>query len=253
MIDLHCHILPKVDDGPKTIIESVEMAELAVEQGITHIVATPHHQNGQYINERAKLEQPLKRLEKELLNKNIPLSLSVSQEIRIHGNLLADIKNGKIKFIDDASRYLLIEFPTTFIPGYSEQLFSQLLEQRYCPIIVHPERNHVFAEQPSKLLRLVQQGALCQLTAGSILGMFGKKTEKVSHQFIEANLIHLLASDAHNTTTRGFNLAAAYAAVEQKYGELVATRFQQASYDILNGQPLKTPKPLKVKRKKWFW
>lgn len=252
MIDLHCHILPNLDDGPQTIAESVEMAESAVKKGITHIVATPHHQNGRYTNDREQVEQVLSLLKQELLLRNISLSLSASQEVRIHGELLSEIKTGKIKFIDENSRYLLLEFPTTFIPGYAEPLFAQLIDSGYCPIIVHPERNHVFVKQPSKLLRLIQQGALCQLTAGSILGAFGKKAEKISHQFIEANLIHLIASDAHNVTSRGFDLLEAYSALNKKYGKALTNRFQEDSYQILKGQPIETLKPIPVKRKRWF-
>src|SRR5699024_817617 len=123
MIDLHCHILPGVDDGPKNWEMSIEMAKLAVDEGITHILATPHHMNRQWMNPKHNVLALVDELQDRLDAEEIPLTIFPGQEVRLHGEILANIQNDEICFVDEFNQYVLIEFPTATVPEYANRLF----------------------------------------------------------------------------------------------------------------------------------
>lgn len=252
MIDLHCHILPGIDDGAKDWEESLLMAEKAVEEGITHILATPHHQNRSWINPKNKVIALVDELQERLNQANIDLTVFPGQEVRIHGDLLNNIELNEISFIDEFDKYLLIEFPTPVVPHYTEQLFFNLQSEGITPIIVHPERNQAILDDPSILKTFVDRGVMAQLTAGSYTGAFGKKIERLSEHFIEANLIHYIASDAHNTSGRTFYMRAAFEKLEKKVGQEKVVAFQKVSRALINGDPVALPTPKDVQLKRSF-
>ena len=128
MIDLHCHILPGVDDGAENIEASIAMAEQAVSQGITHILCTPHHNNGKYTNPKSEVISLVASLQAELDKRKLPLTVLEGQEVRITGDLIEDIRKDKILFTDLEDTYILIEFPTMEVPSYTEQVFFELLQ-----------------------------------------------------------------------------------------------------------------------------
>ena len=252
MIDLHCHILPGVDDGAKNMEQSIAMAKLAVEEGITHILATPHHQAHNWYNEKIKVQQLVEEVQAALDEEGIPLIIFPGQEVRLYGEIIADIKADKIQFIDEANQYLLIEFPSTSVPAYTERLFYELQAIGITPIVVHPERNQAIEKEPEILKNLVDKGALAQLTAGSYIGKFGREVEKLSKDLIEANLIHYIASDSHNTSNRKFHLKEAYEALEKDYGSELVNRYQQTTKDLVNGDLIFPPATKKIKKKRFF-
>ncbi|MGH2067351.1 tyrosine-protein phosphatase, partial [Aerococcus sp. L_4] len=180
MIDIHNHILPGVDDGAKDIEMSIAMANVAVQEGITHILATPHHRNSEFVNERSKVEEAVGQLQVELDRRGIGLVVFPGQEIRLHGELLDHIDHGEILFTDLGGHYILIEFPSHEVPHYAEQVFFDLLSRNIRPIIVHPERNQKIIEKPEILKRFVEMGCYAQLTASSYLGEFGSGVEETS-------------------------------------------------------------------------
>lgn len=255
MLDLHCHILPGLDDGAATLDESIEMAQLAVSEGITHILATPHHKNRDWMNGKRKVIQSVRSLQEELDNLGIDLTIFPGQEIRLYGELLEDIEKGDILFTDERHNYLLIEFPTSTIPSYASRLFYDLQSHGKIPVIVHPERNHQILEDPNNLKSFIDKGALAQLTAASYTGGFGKKIEKVSRQLIEANLVHIIASDAHNTTNRAFHMRDAYDKLAKEFGRSKRSEFHQTTRDLLNGEVVVAPETHRIKQpfySKWF-
>lgn len=253
MIDLHCHILPGVDDGAQTLEDSLAMAHAAVAEGITHILVTPHHQNGTFINEKNEINHHMLELQSELDARKIPITLFPGQEVRIYGELLKEIEENKIQFVDEEHQYLLIEFPTISVPAYTENLFFELSKKKITPVIVHPERNQVFIDNPNALRPYIEKGALSQLTASSYLGKFGKKIQKVSKQMLEADLVHFIASDAHNTTSRNFLLKEAYAKLNKEFGNNKVVEFKQMTKDLINGEAVNVNIPKKVKKLKHNW
>ncbi|MCC5894475.1 MAG: tyrosine protein phosphatase [Alkalibacterium sp.] len=255
MYDLHCHILHGIDDGAQTLEDSIKMAELAVSEGITHILATPHHQKREWVNNKKSVIHQVRELQAELVDRRIDLTVFPGQEVSIYGELLADIEKNEILFTDEAHTYILIEFPTASIPTYAERLFYDLQSHGKTPVIVHPERNHAIIEHPNRLKNFIDKGALAQLTAASYTGGFGKKIEKLSKQLIEANLVHFIASDAHNTGNRSFHMKEAYDLLAKEYGRSKRNAFNQTTKDLLNGDPVIAPDTHSIKQSilsKWF-
>lgn len=252
MIDLHCHILPGVDDGPKNWQMSLELAKLAVNEGITHILATPHHMNRHWMNPKSEVIKLVDELQERLDNENIPLTIFPGQEVRLHGEILANIQKDEICFVDELNQYVLIEFPTAEVPKYAERLFFDLQSAGMTPIIVHPERNHAILKDPSILYDFVSRGVLAQVTAASYIGKFGKEIERLSNQLIEADLIHFIASDAHNVTSRKYYMQHAYEKLEKDFGKEKARQFDQTTRDLLNADPVTIPDPIQIKNKKFF-
>jgi len=251
MIDLHCHILPGIDDGARDLSESVKMAQKAVEQGIHTIVATPHHLNNRYENPKQSIMDKVRELNKVLIDKKIDLNVLPGQETRIYGEMVEDYEIGEILPIDN-TQYVLVEFSSTHVPRYTEKLFYDLQTKGLIPVIVHPERNQEIIERPEILYQLVEKGALTQVTAASICGDFGKKIKTFSLQLIEANLTHFIASDAHNTSNRTFKMREAFEVVQAKYGNDMVYLFQENAEIVIEGGHVYKEVPERIKKKKFF-
>lgn len=253
MIDLHCHILPGVDDGPKDWEMSLEMAKAAVDEGITHILATPHHMNRHWINPKSEVLMLVNELQERIDSENIPLTIFPGQEVRLHGEILQNIQKDEIYFIDEFNQYILIEFPTATVPNYADRLFYEMQSAGITPIIVHPERNHAILKKPSILYDFVSRDILAQVTAASYIGKFGKEIEKLSTQLIEHHLVHFLASDAHNVTSRTFYMKEAFEKLEKEYGKEKVRAFDQVTRDLVNGDVVSIPEPQNIEEKRRFF
>ncbi|MCL6574401.1 MAG: tyrosine protein phosphatase [Bacillus sp. (in: Bacteria)] len=251
MIDLHCHILPGVDDGAKGMQDAILMAQKALEQGIDTIVATPHHLNNHYENPKQTIIDRVIALNNVLQEKKIDLTILHGQETRLYGELVQGFESGDILPIE-GSHYLLVEFPSSHVPRYTKQLFYDLQMKGLFPVIVHPERNQEIIEHPEILYQLVSKGALTQVTAASICGDFGKKIKSFSQQLIEANLTHFIASDAHNTSNRTFKLREAYDTIQKKYGNDLVYLFEENAYRLIEGNHVHKEEPERIKRKKFL-
>jgi protein-tyrosine phosphatase len=252
MIDIHSHILPGVDDGAQTIDDAIAMAHAAASEGITKIIATPHHKNGNYENPKQKILQHVDRLNAVLKERNIPLTVLPGQEVRIYGEMLKDYENGELLTLTNESPYLFIEFPSNHVPRYAEQLLFDIQMRGITPIIVHPERNAEISENPELLYQFVERGALTQLTAASVAGYFGKKIKKFTLQIIEANLAHFIASDAHNITTRGFHMQEAYQVVKKEFGAGAVYFFRENAELLVDGKTVYRNQPERIKKKKFL-
>ncbi|AQP53101.1 tyrosine protein phosphatase [Vagococcus penaei] len=250
-VDIHCHILPGVDDGAKTLEDSLEMARVAVSEGITHILCTPHHNNGVFTNEKDTVITQVQDLQDALDDAGIPLIVLEGQEVRLSGDLLDRIKKDTILFADLNNIYILIEFPAATVPAYAEQVLFDLCTNGYTPIIVHPERNTAIIHNPNILLPFIEMGCITQVTNASYVGEFGKEIEKTAKLLIKHNYAHLLASDAHNTERRGFFTAEALAKLEKEFGEEKLEYFKQTAKDVINGDRTHTL-PEKEYRKKFL-
>lgn len=247
MIDLHSHILPGVDDGAQTLEDSLEMARKAISQGITHLMCTPHHNNGKYNNPADKIIREVANLQGELDKRGLDLTLLEGQEVRLTEFLLTAIQRDEILFTDLDNTYLLIEFPTNEVPIYAEQIFYQLLNRGQVPVIVHPERNAVFREEPNRLVSFLEMGTLTQLTAPSIVGIFGSDIQQTARVMLEHNMLYMVASDAHNLRHRTFLMKEAYKEIEKIGGKEMVEAMQQMAKDLVNGDPVTRPKYQAIK------
>jgi protein-tyrosine phosphatase len=252
MIDIHCHILPGIDDGSKSDTMSIEMAKKAIEEGITHIVATPHHNNGRYLNEKTSIMQAVDELNNLLKHEQLPLTILAGQEPRIYGDLVQDYESDKVLTLNNMGKYILIEFPSNHVPKYAKQLLFDIQLQNLIPIIVHPERNQEIMEKPDLLYQFVQDGALTQVTASSITGNFGKKIKRFSLELLDFNLTHVVASDAHNTTGRSFHLREAYEVVEKEFGRDYRYLLEDNAEIIVSGGHVYKEQPQRIQKKKFL-
>ena len=194
MIDMHSHLLYGVDDGPKTIEETLYIVEEAAAEGITDMIATPHAFSPHYHVSSNQVVAQIGLLAETIKAAGYPVTLHTGQEVRLQGNLVEKLKSKEALTLAD-SRYVLLELPTHSIPAYAVNIIQTLRGEGFIPIIAHPERNRAIAEKPTRLEQLVRHGALAQITAGSVAGHFGKNVQKLSLQLIEANLIHTYGSD----------------------------------------------------------
>ncbi|MBS4206716.1 CpsB/CapC family capsule biosynthesis tyrosine phosphatase [Bacillus sp. FJAT-50079] len=252
MIDIHCHILPDVDDGSSSFTESLQMARLAEKEGIRTIIATPHHQNGRYTNKKDVILQKTAELNDFLQSENVQVEILPGQETRIYGEFIEDYEAGEIVTLGNQSTYIFIELPSNHVPRYTDQLCYDIQVQGLTPVIVHPERNAELIEQPHKLYKLVKNGVATQITAASFTGYFGKKIQKFAFDLIEANLTHFMASDAHNTTKRSFKMEEAFDLLEKKYGTDTLYYFMDNAELILEGKDIDRDVPREIKRKKFL-
>lgn len=252
MIDIHSHILPGFDDGAKNLEDSLTMAKAAVKEGIKTIIATPHHKNGIYYSNKQDILHAVDELNLVFLQKEIPLHILSGQETRINGEMLQDLEQGNIVQLNEDSGYIFVEFPSDHVPRYATKLLFDLQLSGYKPIIVHPERNQELIQNPNLLYHFVEKGALTQVTAASVCGYFGKKVQKFTHQVIESNLTHFVASDAHNTTTRGFHMQEAFDLISEKFGHDMHYFFVENAELMVHGHMVVGDPPMKIGRKKIF-
>ncbi|MET3697033.1 protein-tyrosine phosphatase [Bacillus oleivorans] len=250
MIDIHCHILPNLDDGSKSMAESIGMAKKAVQEGINTIIATPHHKNGSYENTKHSILEHVQALNDVLVQEMIPLTILPGQEVRIYGEVLHDFEKGEILTLNDGGNYLFVEFPSGSVPRFTEKLLYDIQMRGLTPIIVHPERNQTLIENPEMLYQFVKKGALTQITAASITGHFGKKIRKFSLDCVEANLTHFIASDAHNTHNRTFLMREAYHVIREEFGQDLVFLFRENAQLLVEGKTVFKEIPERIKRKK---
>ncbi|MEC0304545.1 tyrosine-protein phosphatase [Terribacillus saccharophilus] len=252
MIDIHCHILPGVDDGARTLEDSIKMAKAASEQGIHTIVATPHHRNNQFDNYRGDILTRVAELNHVLQEENISVAILPGQEIRIYGDLLEGIKSEEILPVNVDSPYILVELPTSTFPRYTNKLLYNLQVEGYTPVIVHPERNSELLTKPDKLYEIVKSGVLTQVTAASLVGKFGKKIKNFSHEIVMSNLTHFVASDAHNVHSRGFLIQEALQDIESTYGIDLIYNYQVNAERLIEGESVVGEVPERIMRKKFL-
>lgn len=204
MIDLHSHLLPGIDDGAPDLATALELAKIAVNDGITHMVCTPHIHPGRYDNTIETIEQALAELQQGLAEQQIDLVISAAAEVRFGLELMVAVKEDQVPFLGQwqGQPVLLLEFPHGEIPFAAERLTAWLLQHGIKPLIAHPERNKGLLRAPAKLKPFLEQGCLLQVTAGSVAGRFGTSAQTLAHQLLKEGVVTILASDAHNIEHR---------------------------------------------------
>jgi protein-tyrosine phosphatase len=224
MIDIHAHILPGVDDGAKTWTQSLQMARMAVGDGIRIMVATPHLFKGRTINlsqvnDKEIILQRVTQLRRKLSEEQIPLEIIPGCDFPLGFESLKLLDDGRVLTINDANRYLLLELPDTSLPPAIEEICFHLQSKGITPIITHPERHLIMQEMPYKLKRLIDLGCLVQMTGNSLTGWFGKKVKQISRQLVKLGYVHLLATDAHDPKERPPLLREAVAELSRLVGK----------------------------------
>lgn len=219
MIDVHHHCLPDVDDGPRGWDEAVALCRMSAEAGIETIVATPHVLRGRWENtSRADLQSRLDELQQRATHS--PRLILGSEYFFAH-DINEALAAGTIVPLA-GSRYVLIEFASNNVPPMVEQPLYRMQLDGWIPLIAHPERNIVFQKKPELLVSLIEQGARTQITTGSFTRQFGGEAQAAALEWLQRGMVHLVATDAHNTTKRPPIVAAARAVIAEATNEAVA-------------------------------
>jgi protein-tyrosine phosphatase len=251
MIDIHVHILPSLDDGSADMDNSLAMAEIASNDGISALVATPHVMSGAFDNSKDDILNKVDEVNAMLKESGSSVTVLPGAEYYLDLELPEQLARGEILTLNDAGRYLLVELPSSSVPVYTAQVLYEIQLQGVVPIIAHPERNAGFIQDPKLLRDFVQKGVLAQLTSVSITGLFGREVRKTALSFIEAGLVQVIASDAHSVNGRAPLLSQAAAEVERLYGpELALALVKNNPQRIIDGLPLE---PMPVIRKRGLW
>ena len=207
MIDIHCHILPAIDDGSADLQETLEMLRIAAGDGITHIVATPHYRHGASPNAQ-DIREKIALVREEMAKSSIDVELLGGADIRLTYELMEGIEKNEIPTINN-SGYFLLELPDLIPPRLDGFLFEARVKG-FVPVITHPERNHSLLYSPEKIKALRNAGALFQLTAMSVTGKLGRQIKKFAGQLLKKGYVDFIATDAHSTQQRPPLLSKAY-------------------------------------------
>jgi len=237
VIDIHCHLLPEVDDGPKSWDVAVEMCRMAAADGITHAVATPHA-NDRYAYDRAYLAGLLGQLQ-EKIDLAPPLQLSLGCDLHLSFENLERVLEQPHTYTIGETNYLLIELSNYSVPTGLEDCFTRLGDRGLTPILTHPERNPILQQTPQRILKLAEQGCLMQVTASALTGFWGERPEIIARWLLDRSAVHILASDAHDTKRRIPNLSAARAVAEKIVGAEYAEALIEGNPGaIVKGMPI---------------
>lgn len=218
MIDIHCHILPGLDDGATSFEIACAMAEMAIEDGVTHIIGTPHASSSY------RFEPELIRQKRDELQARFEGRLVFATGCDFHMSFenLRAIRANKSQFTLNQKNYLLVEFADYSIPPSMDQALHQLQLGNLHPIVTHPERNPLVRAQPERLFKWLQQGCYAQITAQSLHGKWGQAAQERAEEWLAAGAVHFVASDAHNVTSRPLRLKETYELIAKAHGENVA-------------------------------
>ena len=245
VIDLHCHLLPGIDDGPATLEDALLLARALVADGITHVVATPHVFPGRYDNRRSSIDAEHARFAQALKAYQIPLSTSCAGEVRLTPEALDLLALGELPFlagpsagVSGAPKAVLLELPDGQVPLGADRFCLALVRQGITPVIAHPERNRGVMEKPERMQPFVEAGCQLQVTAASVIGDFGSRAQATALHLLDQGWVQVLASDSHNLRGRAPRMGAARAWLASHYGEAVAHALTQVGPARLAGLPL---------------
>jgi protein-tyrosine phosphatase len=220
MIDIHHHLLYGIDDGAADIDTSFKMAEMAIDDGITHVVCTPHA-NSEYSFSPEENAARLNRLREKLGDR---LTLGLGCDFHLSYDNIEDALAHPAKYAVNGKQYLLVEFPDFGIPQNISESFYEMSVTGIVPIITHPERNLTLMQKTEKLADWIRMGCLVQVTAGSVMGRFGKGPQRVARHLLDRRWVHIIATDAHNTTSRPPVMSDTYDFLSHEYGAEDAER-----------------------------
>ncbi len=230
LIDLHCHILPGIDDGAVDLENSLEMARVAVAEGIRITACTPHMMPGVYDNTGPRVREHIAVLQKALDEAEIALRLVPGADIHLQSDLSAKLKQGSLLALND-SRYFLFEPPHHTAPPRLEEAAFDVMAGGFQPVLTHPERLTWIETHYDTMRNLAHRGVWMQITCGSLTGRFGRRPRYWAERMVDEGLVHILATDAHNLRNRSPLMAEARDMVAQRLGE-------QAAIDMVLTRPI---------------
>jgi len=241
-VDVHCHCLPGLDDGPETLADALALCRALVADGVDTAIATPH-QLGAYdsLNDGDSVRAAVQALDRALDEAGVPLRVVPGGDVRVDERIPALLESGRILTLADGGRYLLLELPHDIFIDIA-RLVADLVSRGVTPIVSHPERNPFLLRRPGILREWLRQGARLQVTAASLLGDFGPLPERAAWQWIGAGAADLVATDSHDTLGRRPRLSEALGALAKRLGPAAARRVcVDNPRRVLDGEPIGGP------------
>ncbi|MGM9680868.1 MAG: tyrosine-protein phosphatase [Eubacteriales bacterium] len=241
--DIHCHLLPGLDDGSSCMEETLDMARLALDSGVTTIAVTPHSYGHGYSSFDPDccflMRHRLEALREMLAEYRLPLKVVPGMEILAHEKMTDYLRDGLMLTLND-TRYVLVEFPFDEHPRYVRKMLDELLSEGYRPIVAHPERYFFVQDRPDLVAEWLEAGALAQANKGSPLGYFGSSAKKCADYLLSCGMIQVIASDAHSADYRTTHFGAISAYITKHYSPEIAKRLLDTNpRAILHGSPVK--------------
>jgi protein-tyrosine phosphatase len=247
MIDIHCHVLPGIDDGSKDLDMSLEMLSIAEENDTTKIIATPHYYRGSYENHFEDVLKHVENLNAEIKTRGIDIDIFPGQEVFVDKYTLDAYKQGIIHTLND-SKYMLIEFPMDVLPQDAIDIIYELKLLGVRPIVAHPERYLYINGNLMNINKFIEEGCLFQLNTSSIMGLMGSRVKEAAQGLMDNGLCHFIASDAHSTGKRCPNLGLLMKDIKKEYKE-VYNSVQRNAQCILGDQEIDV-RMKKIEKKK---
>ena len=234
MIDIHCHLLYGVDDGPDTIEESIKMLRIAEEQGVTDIILTPHYRRGMFKYDKEQILKKKKELDKHA--EEIGIRLHLGTEYHVNGSILEHLESGRCLPLAN-SEYVLTEYAYETEYSYIFKMTQELLRHGYIPVIAHVERYKCLVKNPKHLDELQEIGALIQMNAGAIIGEDGWGVKNFCKKVLKNGWVDVIGSDSHDVKKRACYMEDCYDYITDKYGEKLAHRLMTKNpMNIIQGE-----------------
>jgi protein-tyrosine phosphatase len=252
-VDIHCHVLPHIDDGASSWDESLAMARMAVDDGITTIIATPHQLGSYAQNDAVSIRQKVSQINALLQQQHIPLTVMPGADVRIEADMLERLKAGKVLTLGDQKKHVLLELPhEMYLP--LEPVLEGLERLKMTGILSHPERNHGLLKNPDLLFGLVDAGCLMQVTAGSLTGTFGPQCQELATEMVARRQVHFVATDAHGSRARRPLMRRAFDLVAEIAGEELAIEVCCTNPALVaQGEEVEIPPQVRPKRSLISW
>ncbi|KZL89714.1 tyrosine-protein phosphatase [Clostridium magnum] len=249
MIDIHSHILPRIDDGAKDIDTTLNMLQIAIDNGTAKIVATPHYRTGYFENTYEDVKKAVDEVNSVIIDKAMDIQVVIGQEIFLDNHTMGNYKKEVVGCIGN-TEYMLIELSMDVLPKNAIDIIYELKLKGIRPIIAHPERYNYIIEKPSIINDFIEEGCLFQINGGSITGLFGKKVQKTSEVLIQHGVCDFIASDAHSTGRRCPGINEAFKVLESLNRDLAKSVVNNGQVLLnnekihLNAQKIKEKKSL---------
>lgn len=250
MIDFHSHILPNIDDGSKSIEETVQIVKEANKAGFNKIISTSHYIENTYEEEESKRKIWVDELNLILKEKNINIEIELGNEIYITSNIITLVQNKQASTI--GKKHILFELPFYDKVIGLENVIYDILEKQFVPIIAHPERYKIVQENPNIVYDWIEKGILLQANFGSIIGQYGNKARKTLQLLLTHNMIHFFGSDVHRENTIYLKMPE----ILKKLAQILdKEKIEELTYinakKVLDGQEISIDTPEKIKQNIW--
>lgn len=255
MVDIHNHLLFGIDDGAKTIDESLQMLEKAQKLGFRAIALTPHYIKGsRYVSNNIEKQKKMNFLINEIKKKGIKIDLYLGNEIYFENDIHSLVLEKKVTTLN-GTRYLLFELPMISEVNNLKEVVFSLRVKGYIPIIAHPERYAYYQKKPNNIIELIEQGCLFQCNIGSLFGIYGKEARKCVKTLLKHNLVHFMATDAHHFDGKDYTYFLQSKAILEKIAgkEYTKELLEINPSRVLENKDVLVRKAIRVKKKLFFF